>query len=138
MSGWYGAGKQRIANGTSDWVASTYYAVVVNTTGTGTLYTYARTHATMASVPAASREGTPVSLGSKTVDANCDLDCADFTVTGLTAGLETAEAIVIYEEAAAADASRYPLMYIDGLSIIPNGGNYTFQVQATSPFLGRF
>lgn len=133
MSGWYGAGKQRIANGTSDWVASTYYAVVVDEAD----YTYARTHATMASVTAG-RQGTPVSLASKTVDANCDLDCADFTVTGLSAGQDTAEAIIVYEETSAADANRYPLIYINGLSIIPNGGNYTFQVQATSPFLGRF
>lgn len=90
----------------------------------------------MASV-SAGREGTPVALANKTVNSDGELDCDDFTVTGLTAGLDTAEAIIIYEETAAADASRFPLLYINGLTIIPNGGNYTFQVAASTPFLGR-
>jgi len=134
MSGWYGAGKQRLALDV-DWDTATYYAVVIDTAD----YTYARTHATMATgnVPAAAKEGTPVALTGKTANAAGELDCDDFTVTGLTAGLDTAEAIIIYEEAAAADASRYPLLFIDGLTIIPNGGNYTFQVASSTPFLGR-
>jgi hypothetical protein len=136
MSGLYGAGKQRLA-GSSDWTSGTYYAVVVNTSGTGTLYTYARTHATMASVPSASRISDPVALASKTVNADGELSCAAFTATGLTGGEETSEAVVIYEETAAADASRYPLLFIDGMTIIPNGGNYTFTPQGTSPYLGR-
>lgn len=131
MSGWYGAGKSRLA-GSSNWTSGTYYAVVVDEAD----YTYARTHATMASV-SAGREGTPVALANKTVNSDGELDCDDFTVTGLTAGLDTAEAIIIYEETAAADASRFPLLYINGLTIIPNGGNYTFQVAASTPFLGR-
>lgn len=132
MSGWYGAGKQRLA-GSSNWTTGTYYAVVIDEAD----YTYARTHADLTSVPAIAREGTPVALATKTVNAAGELDCDDFTVTGLTAGLDTAEAVLIYEETAAADASRFPLLYINGLSIIPNGGNYTFQVQSTTPFLGR-
>lgn len=133
MSGWYAAGKKRIIDGDAAWDTSTYFAVVVDEAD----YTYARTHATMASVTAG-RQGTPVSLGTKVSNSDAEIDCADFTVTGLTAGQDTAEAVIIYEEASAADASRYPLLYINGLTIIPNGGNYTFQVQGTSPFLGRF
>ena len=133
MSGWYGPGKQRLAKA-SNWETGTYYAVVVDEAD----YTYARTHADMASVPAAARQGTPVALTGKLVNAAGELDCDDFTVTGLASGQDTAEAVLIYEETAAADASRFPLLFLNGLTIIPNGGNYTFQVQASSPFLGRF
>ena len=133
MSGWYGAGKQHLA-GAGNWTTATVYAVVVDEAD----YTYARTHATLTSVPTAARQGTPVALTNKTVNADGEIDCDDFTVTGLAAGQDTAEAVLIYIETAAADASRIPLLYINGLTIIPNGGNYTFQVQATSPYLGRF
>ena len=133
MSGWYGIGKSRLA-GASNWLTGTYMAVVVDAAD----YTYARTHADMTAVPAVARQGTPVALTNKTVNAAGEIDCDDFTVTGLNAGQDTAEAVLIYEETAAADASRFPLLYLDGLTIIPNGGNYTFQVQNTSPFLGRF
>lgn len=142
MSGWYGKGKQRLALGDAAWDTSTYYAVVIDTAD----YTYARTHVDMqnANVPTAAKEGTPVALTGKTANADGEIDCDDFTVTGLTAGLDTAEAIIIYEEISASDANRIPLLFINqkpdtsALSIIPNGGNYTFQVPATSPFLGRF
>jgi len=132
MSGWYGIGKSRLA-GASNWTSGTYYAVVIDEAD----YTYARTHADLTSVPAAARQGTPVALANKTVNAAGELDCDDFTISGLNAGQDTAEAVLIYEETAAADASRFPLLYINGLTIIPNGGNYTFQVPASSPFLGR-
>lgn len=132
MSGWYGIGKSRLA-GSSNWTSGTYNAVVIDEAD----YTYARTHADLTSVPSAAREGTPVALANKTVNSAGELDCDDFTITGLTAGLDTAEAVLIYEETAAADASRFPLLYINGLTIIPNGGNYTFQVASSTPFLGR-
>lgn len=134
MSGWYGAGKSRLV-GSSNWTTGTYYAVVIDTAD----YTYSRTHADMqnANVPTAAKEGTPVALTTKTVNSAGELDCDDFTVTGLTAGLDTAEAIIVYEEASASDANRFPLLFIDGLTIIPNGGNYTFQVASSTPFLGR-
>jgi hypothetical protein len=135
MSGWYGKGKQRLALGDAAWDTSTYMAVVIDTAD----YTYSRTHQTMenANVPTAAKQGTPVALTGKTVNTDGELDCVDFTITGLNAGQDTAEAVIIYEEAAAADASRYPLLFIDGLTIIPNGGDYTFQVEADTPFLGR-
>jgi hypothetical protein len=134
VSGWFGRGKQRLILDV-DWDSANYYAVVIDTAD----YTYSRTHATMenANVPSAAKQGTPVALTGKTANVAGELDCDDFTVTGLTAGQDTAEAVIIYEEAAAADASRYPLLFIDGLTIIPNGGNYTFQVASSTPFLGR-
>lgn len=134
MSGWYGIGKSRLA-GASNWTSGTYMAVVIDTAD----YTYARTHADMTTgnVPAAAKQGTPVALTNKTVNSAGELDCDDFTISGLAAGQDTAEAVIIYEEAAAADASRFPLLFIDGLTIIPNGGNYTFQVAGSTPFLGR-
>lgn len=134
MSGWYGPGKQHLA-GAGSWLTATVYAQVIDAAD----YTYARTHATMeaANVPTAAKQGTPVALTSKTVNVAGELDSDDFTVTGLTAGQDTAEAVIIYIETAAADASRIPLLYLDGMTIIPNGGNFTFQVPSSSPFLGR-
>ena len=131
-SGWYGIGKSRLA-GSSNWTTGTYYAQVIDTAD----YTYSRSHGTMetANVPAAAKVGSPVALTSKTVNSAGELDCADFTVTALTG--DPSEAVIIYEEASAADASRYPLMYFDGLTITPNGGNYNFTVPSSSPFLGR-
>lgn len=132
MSGWYGPDKGRLA-GASNWLTGTFYAVVIDTAD----YTYARTHADLTSVPSAARQGTPVALTNKTVNAAGEIDCDDFTITGLAAGQDTAEAVLVYEETAAADASRFPLLFLDGLTIIPNGGAYTFQVAASTPFLGR-
>ncbi len=137
MSGWYGPGKQRLA-GSSNWTTGTYYAVAINETGTGTLYTYARTHADLTSVPAASRQGTPVALTTKTVNVAGEIDSDDIVMTGLAQGQETIEAVLIYEETAAADASRFPLLFINGLTLTPNGSTVTFTVAASSPFLGRF
>lgn len=134
MAGWYGVGKQRLV-GTSNWLTGTYYAVVIDTAD----YTYSRTHADMqnANVPTAAKQGTPVALTNKTVNAAGELDCDDFTISGLTAGQDTAEAVIIYEESSASDANRFPLLFLDGMTIIPNGGNYTFQVAGSTPFLGR-
>ena len=133
MSGWYGAGKQRLA-GSSNWATGTYMAVAIDTAD----YTYARTHADLTSVPTAARQGTPVSLTTKTVNAAGEIDCDDVVMSGLAQGQDTIEAVLIYEEAAAADASRYPLLFIDGLNLTPNGAVVTFSVQNSSPFLGRF
>lgn len=132
MSGWYGRGKQRIGMDV-DVDTATYKAVVIDEAD----YTYARTHADLTSVPSAARQGTPVTLTGVTMNSAGELDCDDFTISGLTAGQDTGEGVLIYEEAAAADASRYPTLYVNGLTIIPNGGNYTFQVAASTPFLGR-
>lgn len=133
MSGWYGPGKQRLA-GASNFVTGNYFAVVVDEAD----YVYSRAHADMTAVPAAARQGTPVALTGKVVNAAGELDCDDFTVTGLAQGQDQAEAVLIYEETAAADASRFPLLYLNGLTINPNGGNYLFTVANASPFLGRF
>jgi hypothetical protein len=134
MSGWYGPGKKNLAEGGNATTASLLKAQVIDTAD----YTYARTHATMenANVPTASKVGSPTTLANVTVNVAGEIDCDDFTVTALTG--DQSEAVIIYIENAAADASRIPLLFVDGLTIIPNGGNYTFQVQGSTPFLGRF
>lgn len=139
MSGWYGVDKQRIINGDASWSGSTYMAVAIDEG----LYTYDRTHASLVDVPAAARLGTPVALTGKTVNVDGEITCDPITITGLLAGMDPAEGLMIYEEAAAADASRYPLLYINegtegGLNIYPTGGDWTFNVPAESPYLGRF
>ncbi|MEJ7872158.1 MAG: hypothetical protein WKF67_07845, partial [Rubrobacteraceae bacterium] len=133
MSGWYGPGKQNLAGAGNALTAVLAAQVIDEAT-----YVYARTHATMeiANVPAASKTGSPVTLASVTLNAAGEIDCADFTVSSLTGN--TSEAVLIYIETAAADASRIPLLYINGLSIVPNGGNYVFQIASSSPYLGRF
>lgn len=133
MSGWYGPGKQHLA-GTGNALTAVLKAQVVDEAD----YTYARTHADMTTtyIAAAAKVGSPVTLASVTVNAAGEIDCDDFTVTALTG--DVSEAVLIYIETAAADASRIPLLFINGLSITPNGGNYTFQVAGSTPFLGRF
>lgn len=134
MSGWYGPGKQHLA-GAGSALTAVLKAQVIDEAS----YTYARTHATMeaANFPAGSKEGSPSpTLTNVTVNAAGEIDCDDFTVSSLSG--DPSEAVVIYIETAATDASRIPLLYINGLSITPNGGNYTFQVGGSSPFLGRF
>jgi hypothetical protein len=134
MSGWYGRGKQRLALDVN-WDEGTYYAVAIDEAD----YTYSRSHATLenANIPTAARQGTPVALTGKTCNADGELDCDDIVMTGLAQGQDTIEAVLIYEEAAAADASRYPLLYINGLNLTPNGATVTFQVASSSPYLGR-
>lgn len=134
MSGWFGVGKQRIINGDASWPGSTYMAVAVD----DALYTYDRAHASLADVPAASRLGTPTALTGKTANADAELTCDPFTITDLLAGMDPAEGLLFYEETAAADASRYPLLYLDGMNIYPTGGDWTFAHPDASPNLGRF
>jgi hypothetical protein len=133
MSGWYGPGKQHLA-GAGNALTAVLKAQVIDEGD----YTYARTHATMenANVPTAAKVGSPVTLASVTVNAAGEIDSDDFTVTALSG--DPSEAVLIYIEVAAADASRIPLLYLNGLTITPNGGNYTFQVPGSTPFLGRF
>lgn len=133
MSGWYGKGKQRLALGDAAWDTSTYKAVAIDEAD----YTYARTHADLTSVPTASRQGTPVTLSGKTCNADGELDCDDIVMTGLAQGQDTVEGVLIYEETAAADASRFPLLFINGLTLTPNDATVTFQVASSTPFLGR-
>lgn len=133
MAGWFGPGKQHLA-GAGNALTAVLRAQVIDEAD----YTYNRTHATMeaANVPAEAKVGNPVTLTGVTINAAGEIDCDDFTVTALTG--DQSEAVLIFIEVAAADASRIPLLFLNGLNIIPNGGNYTFNVQGTSPFLGRF
>ncbi len=132
---WYGSGKQNIS-GAGNVTTAVLKAQVIDEAS----YTFVRTHPTMeiANVPAAAKIGTAVTLGTVTFPTtnDCDIDVPDFTVTALTGNVS--EAVLIYIETGATDAQRIPLLYINGLTITPNGGNYTFQVQGTTPFLGRF
>ena len=134
MAGWYGPGKQYLAKAGNAETAALLKAQVLDVSGTAT-YTYARTHPTMEATyfPAGTKEGSPTTLTNVLVNAAGEIDSDDFTVTALSG--DPSEAVVVYIETAAADASRIPLLFIDGLSINPNGGNYTFQI---STVLGRF
>ncbi len=130
---WYGPGKQNLA-GAGNALTAVLAAQVIDEAS----YTYARTHATMATgnVPAAAKIGSPVTLSGVTINTDGEIDANDFTVTALTGNVS--EGVLIYIETAAADASRIPLLYINGMTITPNGGNFTFQIANASPYLGRF
>ena len=100
------------------------------------VYTFAATHTTMSSVTAAT--GTPGdgTLGTKALGTGTDggtFDAADLTFVGWTAGAAL-DALVIYKFVTN-DAGSTPIAYIDGFSVVPNGGDITFVWQATNPFI---
>lgn len=99
-------------------------------------YTFAATHSTMSSVTAASGGPGDVTLGSKVLGTGTDggnFDAADAVFTAWAAGAAI-DALVIFKFVTN-DAGSTPIAYIDGFSVVPNGGDITFQWQATAPFI---
>ena len=72
--------------------------------------------------------GTPVALASKTTAART-FDAADTTISSVTGA--TVEAVIIYNDTGVASTSDL-LVYIDGLSVTPNGGDIVLQWNATN------
>jgi hypothetical protein len=99
-------------------------------------YTFAATHSTMSSVTAATGGPGDVTLGTKTLGTGTDggtFDAADAVFTAWSAGAAI-DGLVIFKFVTN-DAGSTPIAYIDGFSVTPNGGDITFQWQATNPFI---
>lgn len=100
------------------------------------LYTFAATHATMSSVTAALGGPGDVTLGTKALGTGADggtFDAADAVFTAWTAGL-LIDGVVIFKFVTN-DAASTPIAYLDGFSVVPNGGDITFQWAAANPFI---
>lgn len=75
----------------------------------------------LSDVASAARVGTPQTLTSKTI-TNGVFDAADAVFTGLTG--DQSEEILIYQDTGVEGTSRL-IANIDGLTLLPNGGNVT-------------
>jgi hypothetical protein len=118
----YDKAREEYLAGNYDFDGDDVRAIIVNISGTGTLYTFSAAHVFMTSINAASRIGTPVSLASKTVTGGV-ADAADTTLVAVSG--DSCEAIVLFNEGGGTDATRELIAYIDGISVTPNGGNIT-------------
>jgi hypothetical protein len=117
----YPSGRHRFLMGDTAWDTSTIRAALVRN------YTYSDAHTTLADVEAngdvitggGTQTMTTVASSGGIADAN------DVTFTSISGA--AIDAVVIFHEVAAADASRFLLGYIDtaaGLpGLVPNGGN---------------
>lgn len=122
--------KEALLNGSAntDMSAGTVKAALVDT---GT-YTYAATHEFLSDL--SGRVGTDQTLGTKTFTDGV-FDSADPTWTSVSGN--TVEALVIYIDTGVAGTSRL-IAYIDtgqtGLPVTPNGGDITYNVNASGWF----
>lgn len=99
-------------------------------------YTFSAAHTTMTSVIAATGGPGDVTLGTKALGTGTDggtFDAADAVFTGWAAGAAL-DGLVIYKFVTN-DAGSTPIVYLDGFSVTPNGGDITFQWAASNPFI---
>ena len=109
--------KQKLMEGSINIPSDTIKIALVDT---GT-YTYSASHEFFSSITGV--VGTPVTLSNKTVTSGVfDADDAVFSaVSGASV-----EAVVIYKDTGSAATSPL-IIFIDGISVTPNGGSITIQ-----------
>jgi len=100
-------------------------------------YTFSQAHQFASSLPAAI--ATDVVLGTKTAngagsDPGC-FDAADATFTSVTSGAAI-DCLAVFRDTGT-PASSNILWYIDGFSVVPNGGDITVQWQNSFPFIAK-
>jgi len=100
-------------------------------------YTISQAHQFASSIPAAIV--TDVTLGSKTAngagaDPGC-LDAADATFVAVPSGAAI-DCLAVFKDTGTPATSPL-LFYIDGFSVVPNGGDITVQWQNTNPFIAK-
>jgi hypothetical protein len=99
-------------------------------------YTFAATDASMTPVVAATGGPGDATLGTKVLGTGTNggnFDAADSTFVAWTAGAAL-DSLAIFKFVTN-DAGSTPIAYIDGFSVVPNGGDITFVWQATAPFI---
>jgi hypothetical protein len=100
-------------------------------------YAVSQAHQFLSSLPAAFVAD--VTLGAKTAngqgaDPGC-LDAADATHTAVPPGAAI-DALAVFKDTGVVGSSPL-LFYIDGFSVVPNGGDITIQWQNTNPFIAK-
>lgn len=93
-------------------------------------YTFSQLHDFLDDLPAAIV--TDVTLGTKTT-TDGKFDAADATFTAVPSGAAI-DACVIYKDTGVASTSPL-IVYLDGFSVTPNGGDITLQWANASPFI---
>lgn len=91
-------------------------------------YTFSQAHNFMDDLPAAIE--TDVTLGSKTTTTGI-FDAADAVFTAFDAGAALDFCVIF--KFVTNDADSIPFLYLDGFSVVPNGGDITLQWAAASP-----
>ncbi|MBA3622932.1 MAG: hypothetical protein H0W48_00380 [Methylibium sp.] len=120
----YGKGREAFGNAGINWGADTIKAILVDTA----LYTVSiDVHQFISDVPAGSRVGTAVTLGTKTNTLGV-FDAADSSFTALSAA-PTIEAVVIYKDTGVEGTSAL-IAYIDTATGLPMAAGAT-QVDVT-------
>lgn len=110
-------------------------AVLVQTSGAGTNYTYSASHQFLSDILSASRVATSAFLTNGTIGsvATSVFDADDTVWTAVATG-EAAEALVLFIDTGTAGTSRL-IAYFDtgvtGLPVTPNGGNINVQFNAS-------
>lgn len=98
-------------------------AILVNTTGAGTLYTYSSAHDFLNDVSAGARIGVSGNLAGKTTTAGV-FDATDTSVTSVSGDI--VEAVILYKHTGTESTSNL-ICYIDtfsaGVPLTPDGGN---------------
>ena len=100
-------------------------------------YAFAQAHQFASSLPAALV--TDVTLGTKTAngagaDPGC-LDAADATFTAVPSGAAI-DCLAVFKDTGAPATSNL-LFFIDGFSVVPNGGDITIQWQNSVPWIAK-
>jgi hypothetical protein len=117
----YPLGKQALMSAGINLSTDTIKAALINTSS----YTYSASHQYWSSA-SAGLVGTAVQLTSVTLNSPSPgvLDAADTTFTAVTGS--AVSAVILYKDTGTASTSPL-LAYIDGISIIPNGGDIVIQ-----------
>ena len=100
-------------------------------------YTFAQSHQFASSLPAALV--TDVTLGTKTAngagaDPGC-LDAADATFLAVPSGAAI-DCLAVFKDTGTPATSNL-LFYIDGFTVVPNGGDITIQWQGSAPWIAK-
>ena len=111
--------KQEVIKGTAGTALTGTNTCALVDTGT---YTYSAAHQFKSSLTGI--VGTPGVLASMTFALGV-VDAADLTYTAVTGA--SVEAIVCWIDTAGADSTDPLWLYVDGISVTPNGGNITIQ-----------
>lgn len=113
----YNAGFDDIIDGTRDLLTDDYRVILIDSAD----YTFAIGHTSLTSVPVAARVATSTALTSKTF-ATRAFDAANVTFSSVTG--DASEALIIYYHTGT-DSTSVPLLYLDGFSVTPGGGDIT-------------
>lgn len=97
-------------------------------------YTYSAAHDFYDDIPGAARVGTAQTLASKTYAAGA-FDAADITFTAVTG--DPVEAVACFVDTAGADSADPLVVYLDGISVTPNGGDITISWAGAPNFIFR-